>query len=77
MPYTTPQEAIQCKEVKDRIAKEVQRYNECFGETEQIKRYTLVADEWTSGNGLLTPTLKVRRKVVEAKYKDVIESMYR
>ena len=77
MPYTTPQEAIQCKEVKDRIAKEVQRYNEFFGETEQIKRYTLIADEWTTGNGILTPTLKVRRKIVNDKYQDQIQSMYR
>ena len=77
VPYTTPEEAIQCKEVKDRIAKEVKRYNEHFGETEQIKRYTLIADEWTTGNGILTPTLKVKRKIVNDKYQDTIMSMYR
>ena len=75
--YTTPSEMITVKEVKDRIAREVQKYNVLFGEFEQIKRYTLIADEWTSGNDLLTPTLKVRRKKVNEKYKDLIESMYR
>ncbi len=74
--YTTPQEVINVKAVKDRIAQEVQRYNENFGETEQIKRYTLIADEWNSANGLLTPTLKVRRKIVNDKYQDLIQSMY-
>ena len=75
--YTSPAEMITMKVVKDRIAKEVQKYNVLFGETEQIKRYTLIADEWTSGNGLLTPTLKVRRKMVNEKYRDLIDSMYR
>lgn len=74
--YTTPEEAINMKEVKDRIAQEVQKYNKLFGETEQIKRYTLVADEWSTANRFLTPTLKVKRKVVEEKYQSVIQSMF-
>jgi long-chain acyl-CoA synthetase len=74
--YTTPEEAINMKEVKDRIAQEVQKYNKLFGETEQIKRYTLVADEWSTANRILTPTLKVKRKVIEEKYQSVIQSMF-
>ena len=74
--YTTPEEVINMKEVKDRIAQEVQKYNKLFGETEQIKRYTLVADEWSTANRILTPTLKVKRKVVEEKYQSVIQSMF-
>lgn len=74
--YTSPVEIIEVKEVKDRIAQEVQKYNEFFGETEKIKRYMLVSDEWSIGNGILTPTLKVRRKKVEAKYQEAIQSMF-
>lgn len=74
--FTTPEEAINMKEVKNRIAQEVQKYNKLFGETEQIKRYTLVADEWSTANRILTPTLKVKRKVVEEKYQSVIQSMF-
>ena len=74
--FTSPAEIINVKEVKDRIAQEVQRLNRFFGETEQVKRYTLIADEWTIGNDLLTPTLKVRRKIVAEKYKNVIDSMF-
>jgi long-subunit acyl-CoA synthetase (AMP-forming) len=36
----------------------------------------LLADEWTVGNGLITPTLKVRRRAITNKYKDVIEKMF-
>ena len=74
--YTSPAEIIKVKEVRDRIGREVQKYNKLFGETEQIKRFELVADEWNSGNGILTPTLKVRRKIVGEKYKNLIDSMF-
>ena len=74
--YTTPAEMITKKEVKDLIGKEVQKYNANFGDTEQVKRFELVADEWNSGNGILTPTLKVRRKMVAEKYKNLIDSMF-
>lgn len=74
--YTTPTEMITKKEIKDIIGKEVQKYNEFFGDTEKVKRFELVADEWNSGNGMLTPTLKVRRKMVNEKYKQLIDSMF-
>ena len=76
MEYTSPAEIVKVKEVRDRIGLEVQKYNKLFGETEQIKRFELVADEWSSGNGILTPTLKVRRKIVGEKYKNLIDSMF-
>ena len=74
--FKSPIEALNIKEVKDRIALEVKKYNHYFGETEQIKKYALVSDEWTVGNGILTPTLKVRRKVVQMRYNGLISSMF-
>ena len=74
--FKSPIEALNIKEVKERIAAEVKKYNRYFGETEQIKRYALVSDEWTVGNGILTPTLKVKRKVVQARYDSLITSMF-
>lgn len=76
IPYSNPADIIKSKEVKDLFNQEVQKYNKFFGETEQIKRFTLVADEWNSGNGILTPTLKVRRKIVGEKYKKLIDEMF-
>ncbi len=74
--FKSPIEALKIKEVKERIALEVKKYNRFFGETEQIKKYTLVSDEWTIGNGILTPTLKVRRKVVQMRYGSLITAMF-
>ena len=74
--FKSPIEALNIKEVKERITSEVKKYNRFFGETEQIKKYALVSDEWTVGNGILTPTLKVRRKVVQMRYASLITSMF-
>ena len=76
LTFTSPKEVINLKAIKDCIAQEVKKYNNLFGETEQIKRYTLIADEWSTANSILTPTLKVKRNVVSSKYQDVIQSMY-
>ncbi len=76
LTFTSPSEVINLKGVKDRIAKEVQKINENFGDTEKIKRYTLIADEWSTANRILTPTLKVRRQMVRTRYQNVIESMF-
>ena len=67
---------IQNAEVVKRFAKEVNELNKCLGETEKVKKYVLLADEWSIANGLLTPTLKAKRKVITNKYKDVIEKMF-
>ena len=74
--YTTNEEMIKNPEVLKCYAKEVNEMNKGLGETEKIKKQVLLADEWSIANGLLTPTLKAKRKVLTAKYKDVIEKMF-
>ncbi|MBR1513475.1 MAG: long-chain fatty acid--CoA ligase [Bacteroidales bacterium] len=74
--FTTPQEMIQHPEVLKLFAAEVNTLNKSLGETEKIKKHILLADEWSVGNGILTPTLKIKRKVLNTKYKEVIEKMF-
>ena len=76
IPFTTNEEMIQNEEVKKRYDREVKKLNEGLGEVEKVKKYVLIADEWTIGNGILTPTLKVKRKVVMERYCDVIDKMF-
>ena len=76
IPYTTNAEMIQHPDVLKLYAKEVNDLNKGLGETEKIKKHVLLADEWSIANGLLTPTLKAKRKVIIAKYKDVIDKMF-
>jgi len=76
IPFTTNEEMIQNEEVKKRYDKEVKKLNEGLGEVEKVKKYQLIADEWTIGNGILTPTLKVKRKVVMERYCDQIDKLF-
>jgi len=74
--YTNNEEIIKDPKIKSRFKEEINKYNSFFGETEKIKRFELVADEWTIQNGLLTPTLKVKRNHAIEKYKELIDKMF-
>ena len=76
IPYTTNEEMILNEEVKKRYDKEVKKLNEGLGEVEKVKKYVLLADEWTIANGILTPTLKVKRRRVMERYCDTIDKMF-
>ena len=74
--YTSPVEIIQNKTIIDRFKREVDKYNEFFGSTEQIKKFALVPEPWSIENGILTPTLKIKRGVVQDRYKENIEKLF-
>ena len=63
-------------EVRDRVAKEIEQYNEGFGQWEKIKKFELVPNAWTTESGELTPTMKPKRKIIMEKYKDLFEKIY-
>ena len=63
--------------IKALLNAEVERLNKDFGKWEQIKKFHLLTDEWTIEAGELTPTLKVKRKVILEKYKAHVEGMYK
>jgi long-chain acyl-CoA synthetase len=62
--------------VIERIEEEVNSLNEKFGNWEKIKRFELTPDLWTIDGGHLTPTLKLKRKVVMEKYADLYQKIY-
>jgi len=51
--------------------------NQNFSHVEQVKRFKLLPEEWTISAGELTPTLKVKRKVILEKYKNEIAEIYK
>jgi len=72
----TDLEISRCEKLIERIAKEVEHYNEGFGKWEQIKKFELIGNQWTIETGELTPTMKPKRKVIKRVYADVIERIY-
>ena len=59
-----------------RYQQEIDRVNHDLSPWEKVKRFRLVADEWTPEAGHLTPSLKLKRRVIVERYKDLIEDMY-
>jgi len=72
----TNEEIATSSVVKGRIWKDVEKYNKRFGHIQQIKKIELVPDTWAVDSGELTPTLKLKRRVILAKYKNIIEKIY-
>ncbi len=72
----TNEEIVKCEGVYNRIWEEVEKGNEEFGKTRKIKKIRIIADEWSEATGELTPTQKLKRKVILKKYEDLIEGIY-
>lgn len=62
--------------VNKKIDKILAEYNKEFNHVEQIKKFKLLAKEWTIEGGELTPTLKIKRKIIDSKYSAIIETLY-
>jgi len=65
------------KEQKDKIGKIINKINENLVQIEKIKNFHLVSENFSIENGMLTPTMKVKRNKVIAKYKNILENFYK
>lgn len=62
--------------VQERLLQEVNEINKKFGNWEQVKRIELTPDVWSVDGGHLTPTMKLKRKAILEKYKDLYQKIY-
>ena len=74
--FTGNEKIIKNEKIVNLIKDTVERYNQNFNQVEQIKKFELLPYEWSVEGGELTPTLKLKRKVIMEKYKDAIERIY-
>jgi len=70
-------ELIENQQIIERIGKEVELFNAEFGRYEQIKKFKLLPTEFSIVGGELTPTLKLKRKIIMQKYDRLVEDIYR
>ncbi|MFD2561362.1 AMP-dependent synthetase/ligase [Aquimarina rubra] len=73
---STNDEIVSNQTVIDRFQEEVDEHNEKFGKWERIKKFELTPDEWSIDAGHLTPTMKLKRRVIKAKYQDLYSKIY-
>jgi len=76
IPYTSNAEMVAMERIQKRFHKEIHKYNKHLGATEQIKAFELLHTEWTVDSGELTATLKLRRSLINERYKSVIEKLF-
>jgi long-chain acyl-CoA synthetase len=74
--YRDNWELISIPQVYARFQKEINKYNLQLGDYEKIKRFRLVADEWSPASGELSPTQKLKRSVICEKYEDLLADIY-
>lgn len=77
LSYNSVEELITLPEVIDRIQEEVDLANEDFAKFEKVKQFRLTSIQWTPDSGHLTPTMKLKRKIIRELHKDLYESIYR
>ncbi|MGW2460687.1 AMP-dependent synthetase/ligase [Streptomyces sp. NPDC001761] len=78
LPPDTPLSAlVRDERLRAEVQKAVDHANEAVSRAESIRAFTLVEGEFTEENGLLTPSLKVKRHAVTAAYAEQIEELYR
>jgi len=76
IPFVTKEQVITDQRVRDRIFAEVGKANTDVGHWEQVKKIALLPAELTIEGGELTPSLKLRRKPIMAKYAALVEGIY-
>ena len=64
------------QKVIDKFQRICDRYNVQFSKIEQVKKFALLNEPWDVSTGELTPTMKLKRRVIDKKYHDIIESIY-
>jgi long-chain acyl-CoA synthetase len=69
-------ELVQTDEVRELVQKELDRANANYARVEQVKKFALLDHDLTQESGELTPTLKLKRGVVNERYEDVFEALY-
>ena len=69
-------ELVNLQEVKEAFSKEIAGLNSSLSEPEKIMRFRIVTDEWSPQTGELSASLKLKRNVIESKYKKILDGIY-
>jgi long-chain acyl-CoA synthetase len=76
IPFSSFASLCRRPEIQELIQGEIDKVNRLFARVEQVKKFRLIETKLTAEDEELTPTMKLKRKLVNEKYKDLIESMY-
>ena len=72
----TAKQLIQDQKVIDQIKIDIESANANFAQWEKVKKFKLTSDIWSIDSGHLTPTMKLKRKIIAEKYDNLIKEIY-
>ncbi len=74
--FSSPEDLVSNKQIIDFYAKRLEQHSHSLASYERIKKFRLLAQPFSQEKGEITPTLKIKRRVIEENYKSIIEDMY-
>lgn len=75
--YNSLEELVEMKQIYELLDKELDQFQKKLANFERVRKFAILDKPFTIEGGELTPSLKVKRKVIEERYKDLIEDMYK
>jgi long-chain acyl-CoA synthetase len=75
--YNDPKELVNLKQVYELLEKDLGQFQKKLANFERVRKFTILEKPFTIEDGEITPSLKVKRKVIEERYQDLIEDMYK
>lgn len=76
IPYTSSEDLVSKKEIYDLFEKELSKFQKKLANYERVRKFKLLNKPFTLEDGEITPSMKIKRKIVEQRYANLIEEMY-
>jgi len=74
--YTDPKDLVNLKQIYDLLEKELGAFQKKLANYEKVRKFTILDQPFSIENNLMTPSMKIKRKVVEERYSHLIDDMY-
>lgn len=75
--YSTNEDLVKMKQIVEMLEKDFSEFQKKLANYERVRKFTLLSKPFSIESGEMTPSLKLKRKVIEERYKDLIEDMYK
>ena len=72
----TQESLISKKEIQDLVQQEIDTQNRELAKVENIRKFTILKDEFSQEKEEVTPTFKIKRRIINERYADLVEKMY-
>jgi long-chain acyl-CoA synthetase len=77
IPYKDARDLVELKQIYELLEKDLNQFQKRLANYERVRKFTILEKPFTIEEGEVTPSLKIKRKVIEERYSDLIDEMYK